>query len=104
VSPLSRLNGLIVSARTETAMNEVAGWITRLDTPSRDLSTQLYVYRPRSASAASLARTLSQVLSTGDDKGGDNSRASSRDSSQTIAARLGKDDGGARSGEATARA
>ena len=66
VSPLSRLNGLIVSARTETAMNEVAGWIVRLDTPSRDLSTQLYVYRPRSASAASLARTLSQVLSTGD--------------------------------------
>jgi general secretion pathway protein D len=71
VSPLNRLNGLIVSARTETAMNEVGGWITRLDTPSRDLSTQLYVYRPRSASAASLARTLSQVLSTGgDDMGG----------------------------------
>jgi general secretion pathway protein D len=70
VSPLSRLNGLIVSARTETAMNEVAGWITRLDTPSRDLSTQLYVYRPRSASAASLAKTLSQVLGTSDDKVG----------------------------------
>jgi general secretion pathway protein D len=70
VSPLSRLNGLIVSARTETAMNEVAGWITRLDTPSRDLSTQLYVYRPRSASAASLAKTLSQVLGTSDDKAG----------------------------------
>jgi general secretion pathway protein D len=70
VSPLSRLNGLIVSARTETAMNEVAGWIARLDTPSRDLSTQLYVYRPRSASAASLARTLSQVLSTGEGQSG----------------------------------
>jgi general secretion pathway protein D len=27
VSPLNRLNGLIVSARTETAMNEVGGWI-----------------------------------------------------------------------------
>lgn len=66
IAPLSRLNGLIVAARTETAMNEVAGWVTRLDTPSRDLSTQLYVYHPRSASAASLARTLSQVLSTGE--------------------------------------
>ncbi|KQY96882.1 hypothetical protein ASD21_22960 [Caulobacter sp. Root1455] len=92
VSPLNRLNGLIVSARTEQAMDEVANWIVRLDTPSRDLSTQLYVYRPRSASAASLARTLSQVLSTGDAKGGGfNSRQSDRDSSQTDAA---KDDGG----------
>jgi general secretion pathway protein D len=99
-SPLSRLNGLIVSARTETAMNEVAGWITRLDTPSRDLSTQLYVYRPRSASAASLARTLSQVLSTGDERGAEfNSRASGRDSSQTSAAASAGDDGGARGGE-----
>ncbi len=71
IAPLSRLNGLIVAARTETAMNEVAGWIGRLDTPSRDLSTQLYVYHPRNASAASLARSLSQVLSTGDgDSGG----------------------------------
>lgn len=70
VSPLSRLNGLIVSARTETAMNEVAGWITRLDTPSRDFSTQLFVYHPRSASAASLAGTLSQVLGSGGDSGG----------------------------------
>lgn len=96
VSPLSRLNGLIVSARTETAMNEVAGWITRLDTPSRDLSTQLYVYRPRSASAASLARTLQQVLSTGDDRGGGvNGRQS--DASQADTGAAGKDGGAARS-------
>ena len=93
VSPLSRLNGLIVSARTETAMNEVAGWITRLDTPSRDLSTQIYVYRPRSASAASLARTLSQVLSTGDERGGGfNSRSSGRDASQSGTSSGGGDD------------
>lgn len=80
VSSLSRLNGLIVSARTETAMNEVAGWIARLDTPSRDLSTQLYVYRPRSASAASLARTLGQVLApVGARDGGGRSGSSLRD-------------------------
>ncbi|PXA92967.1 type II secretion system protein GspD [Caulobacter sp. D5] len=65
VTPLKRLNGLIISGRTETALNEAARWVARLDTPSRDLSTQIYVYHPRSASAASLARTLSQVLSTG---------------------------------------
>lgn len=69
IAPLTRLNGLIVAARTEAAMGEVASWITRLDTPARDLSTQLYVYHPRSASAASLARTLSQVLSTGQGEG-----------------------------------
>lgn len=98
VSPLSRLNGLIVSARTEMAMNEVAGWITRLDTPSRDLSTQLYVYRPRSASAASLARTLSQVLSTGDSSGGGyNDRQSGRETARTDAAASSKDDGATRS-------
>jgi general secretion pathway protein D len=96
VSPLNRLNGLIVSARTETAMNEVAGWIARLDTPSRDLSTQIYVYRPRSASAASLARTLTQVLSTGDDSSA-NSRQSDRGASQADSAT--KDNGGARSGD-----
>ncbi|PVM94182.1 type II secretion system secretin GspD [Caulobacter endophyticus] len=65
LTPLKRLNGLIVSARTENALDEVARWVARLDTPSRDLSTQIYVYHPRSASAASLARTLSQVLSSG---------------------------------------
>jgi len=65
LTPLKRLNGLIVSARTQSALDEVARWVARLDTPSRDLSTQIYVYHPRSASAASLARTLSQVLSTG---------------------------------------
>ena len=100
VSSLSRLNGLIVSARTETAMNEVAGWISRLETPARDLSTQLYVYRPRSASAASLARTLSQVLSTGGDSGGGygDRQSSGRETSQSDSAASTKDSGGARSG------
>ncbi|KQZ22887.1 hypothetical protein ASD47_24225 [Caulobacter sp. Root1472] len=98
VSPLSRLNGLIVSARTETAMNEVAGWIVRLDTPSRDLSTQLYVYRPRSASAGSLAATLSQVLSTGQGGGGYNDRQSGRETSRTDAVPVTKDDGATSSG------
>lgn len=98
VSALSRLNGLIVSARTETAMNEVAGWIARLDTPSRDLSTQLYVYRPRSASAGSLAATLSQVLSTGQEGGGYNDRQSGRETSRVDAAATTKSDGVTSSG------
>lgn len=69
IAPLKRLNGLIVAARSQTALDAVSDWIVRLDTPSRDLSTQLYVYHPRSASATSLARTLSQVLSPSSDKG-----------------------------------
>jgi general secretion pathway protein D len=98
VSPLSRLNGLIVSARTETAMNEVGGWITRLDTPSRDLSTQLYVYRPRSASAASLARTLSQVLSTGDDDRGVGFNSRQAGSSAAGSATSAREEGAPRNG------
>jgi general secretion pathway protein D len=112
IAPLNRLNGLIVAARTETAMNEVASWIARLDTPSRDLSTQLYVYHPRSASAASLASTLSQVLSTGDSdngasetgrrdtenaapssKGGDAQEAGAGGSNETAFARSKLEDG-----------
>lgn len=103
VSPLSRLNGLIVSARTETAMNEVAGWITRLDTPSRDLSTQLYVYRPRSASAASLAQTLRQVLSASSDNGGSglqNARQATSSSAEAPAASDQGDGAGSGRGEA----
>lgn len=90
IAPLNRLNGLIVATRTETAMNEVAGWIARLDTPSRDLSTQLYVYHPRNASASSLARSLSQVLSTGDGDAGGTTATSGQDSeSQTTATKDG---------------
>ncbi|MGR4866932.1 type II secretion system secretin GspD [Caulobacter sp. LARHSG274] len=105
VSPLSRLNGLIVSARTETAMNEVAGWITRLDTPSRDLSTQLYVYRPRSASAASLAQTLRQVLGASSDNGGSglqNTRQTTSSSAETPAASDQGDSAGSGRGETDA--
>jgi general secretion pathway protein D len=102
VSPLSRLNGLIVSARTETAMNEVAGWISRLDTPSRDLSTQLYVYRPRSASAASLAQTLRQVLSASSDNGGgglQNTRQATSSSTEASVTADQSDSGGTGRGE-----
>jgi len=83
LAPLKRLNGLIVAARTEPVLNEVAAWVARLDTPSRDLSTQLYVYRPRSASAQSLARTLTQVLSTNAAEGSGQSSLAASARSQT---------------------
>lgn len=63
VIPLKRLNALLVLGRTTQAIDQVGQWILRLDTPSRDLSTQLWVYRPKSVSATSLAAMLSAVLS-----------------------------------------
>jgi general secretion pathway protein D len=101
LTPLKRLNGLIVSARTTSALDEVARWVARLDTPSRDLSTQIYVYHPRSASAASLARTLSQVLSSG----GENTPSSdglgrSSGSAQAETAAAGSSAGGNKSAPA----
>ena len=58
IAPLKRLNGLFVFARTTQALDEVGRWILKLDVPSRDKSTALFVYHPRNLSAASLGATL----------------------------------------------
>lgn len=64
VVPLRRLNGLIVFARSPQALEEVGGWVGRLDTPSREEASALWVYRPRNVAAANLAQTLNSVLAT----------------------------------------
>ncbi|MDZ4370976.1 MAG: type II secretion system secretin GspD [Phenylobacterium sp.] len=58
VVPLRRLNGVIVFGRSEDSLNELDKWVRRLDTPGRDMSSNLFVYRPQFATAESLARTL----------------------------------------------
>jgi general secretion pathway protein D len=62
VLPLKRLNGLFVLARTPQALDEVSGWVARLDRPSPERTSSLWVYRPRSVSAEALGRTLNSVL------------------------------------------
>lgn len=65
VVPLKRLNGLILFGRSAEALDEIGKWVGRLDTPGRDLSSTLYVYRPQFAAAEGLARTLGGLVGGG---------------------------------------
>lgn len=62
VVPLKRLNGVIVFAGSTEALEEVAKWVARLDTPGKEVAFSLWVYRPRNTAAESLARTLNSVM------------------------------------------
>lgn len=64
VVPLKRLNGVLVFGRSPQALDEIARWVTRLDTPGREAASTLWVYRPINSSAEALARTLSGLLGT----------------------------------------
>lgn len=61
VVPLRRLNGVIVFARTDEALDEVGKWVLRLDTPGREVASSLFVYHPRYTSAEQLAKTVNSV-------------------------------------------
>lgn len=62
IVPLRRLNGVFAFARTDALLDEVGRWVERLDIPTRDEASSLWVYRPRNVSAESLSRTLAMVL------------------------------------------
>lgn len=62
IVPLRRLNGVFAFARTEALLDDVGRWVERLDIPTRDAASSLWVYRARNVSAESLARSLSMVL------------------------------------------
>lgn len=64
VLPLRRLNGLIVFARTPQVLDEVGVWVAKLDVPSREEASSLWIYRPKNADADGLAQTLNAVLSS----------------------------------------
>lgn len=63
VVPLKRMNGLLVFAHTPEALDQVGQWVAKLDTPSRETASTLWVYHPRNASADMLAKSLNSVLS-----------------------------------------
>src|SRR5262249_52507089 len=63
--PLNRLNGLLVFGRTSAALDEVSGWIAKLDVPSKEEKRSLWIYRPVNLSADSLAATLRSVFAAG---------------------------------------
>lgn len=58
VVPLKRLNGVIVFGRSAESLDEIGKWVARLDTPGKEVSQTLWVYRPQNSSAEALSRTL----------------------------------------------
>lgn len=62
---LPRLNGILVFARTPRSLDDVAGWISKLDVASKEEKQNLWIYRPLNLSADSLAATLKSVFGAG---------------------------------------
>jgi general secretion pathway protein D len=82
VVPLKRLNGLFVFARTASALDQVGGWIAKLDVPSREPADGFFTYHPRNVSAEELSEAITSVLtgrqaSSARSPGGGVARASS---------------------------
>jgi general secretion pathway protein D len=65
VAPLTRLDAILITARSEEVLSEAAAWAERLDVPSHEESYTLWVYHPQNIPAESLGATLSQILSEG---------------------------------------
>jgi general secretion pathway protein D len=62
LAPMRRLNGIFAFSRSPDVLDQLNGWVQKLDVPSNDQSLHVFVYRPRGISAESLARTLNEVL------------------------------------------
>jgi general secretion pathway protein D len=56
--PLSQANEIVIFARSSAALDQVEAWVRRLDRPSSEEPTTLWVYKPRNISADSLAEAL----------------------------------------------
>jgi general secretion pathway protein D len=86
VTPMKRLKGVYVFARTEAGLDQVAGLVAKLDIGGGgggdDLANALWIYHPHNASAEGLKSALSGVLgiSGGQDQGARNDERRSSDS------------------------
>ncbi|MGN6424373.1 MAG: type II secretion system secretin GspD [Asticcacaulis sp.] len=81
IAPMKRLNGIFAFSQSSQALDQVGEFIRRLDVPSQDMATKVFVYHPKGASAESLAATLSAVA--GISSGANEPSASPVDSSST---------------------
>src|SRR6056297_2922610 len=73
IMPLERLNSIMVITPNEHYLNEVEGWIERLDRSSPEAGSRLYVYRVKNLDAEVLAGYLANVF--GGEGGGGRSTA-----------------------------
>jgi len=68
ILPMTRLNGIFAFSKSSKSLDEVATLIQRLDVPSNDQATKIWIYHPRGASAEALARTLNAMMGQGSDQ------------------------------------
>lgn len=59
--PLPRLGQIVATARSDSQMSALAGWIARLDTAATQDAETLWRYRPLNLSAEGLAQALTEV-------------------------------------------
>jgi general secretion pathway protein D len=75
IVPMRRLNGVIIFSRSGEALSEMAKWVARLDTPGKEATSSMWIYRPKATAADALAKTLSSVLGLQGASGQADSRA-----------------------------
>jgi general secretion pathway protein D len=66
---ISRLNALVVMSKQDTYLEEVRGWIKRLDRADESAGLNMYVYPVQNGRAENLAQLLSDLFTTGDSGG-----------------------------------
>jgi general secretion pathway protein D len=69
--PIKRTNALVVISTQPTYLDEVGGWITKIDMGGGN-DPQLFVYDVRNIKASELAKYLAQIYTNGSGTGGDN--------------------------------
>jgi len=64
VVPMVQLNAVVVLARSESLLDQMENWAARLDRPSTEEPTSLWIYRPNNIAADALAEALRALDST----------------------------------------
>ena len=83
IMPLERLNSIMVITTNDHYLNEIEGWIDRLDRSSPESGSRLYVYKVKNLEAEVLAGYLADVF--GGTGGGRSSRSTARQDRGSLA-------------------
>jgi len=64
VVPMAQLNAVVLLARSQNLLDQLQTWADRLDRPSTEEPTSLWIYRPNNIAADALAEALRALDST----------------------------------------
>jgi general secretion pathway protein D len=95
VAAMTRLNAIVAFSKSKDALDQLANWVQKLDTPSSDPSLKIFVYRPRGRSSEALAETLNRLtgLKNNDEEASQAVNASTNDTDRS-SVRIGQKSGG----------